>query len=171
MSSVAPAQWGELAGEERGRRAYRHPGAPAATSDSTSGLLEVQWRERAYVAVGIHLTVARKCGAFGTRRPCAGFSPHVPGSYSFVAEGKEQRTEERIQVREVTHVQASWTEQDRGGDGAFTLQLILDNGADEYVLRPTADDAEVLLKLFKRADSAMFDLERKVVIFNNLAIE
>jgi hypothetical protein len=67
-------------------------------------------------------------------------------------------------------VQASWTEQERGGDGAFTLQLILDNGADEYVLRPTSDDAELLLKLFKRADSAMFDLERKVVMFNNLAI-
>jgi hypothetical protein len=88
-----------------------------------------------------------------------------------VAQGSEQRTEEQIQVRQVTHVQASWTEEERGGDGAFTLQLILDNGADEYVLRPTADDAEVLLKLFKRADSAMFDIERKVVIFNNLTIE
>jgi hypothetical protein len=88
-----------------------------------------------------------------------------------VAKEKEQRTEEQIQVRQVTHVQASWTEQERGGDGAFTLQLILDNGADEYVLRPSADDAEVLLKLFKRADSAMFDLERKVVIFNNLTID
>jgi hypothetical protein len=87
-----------------------------------------------------------------------------------VAERSEQRTEERIQVREVTHVQASWTEQERGGDGAFTLQLILDNGADEYVLRPTSDDAQLLLKLFKRADSAMFDLERKVVMFNNLTI-
>ena len=88
-----------------------------------------------------------------------------------MAKGREQRTEEQIQVRQVTHVQASWTEEERGGDGAFTLQLILDNGADEYILRPTADDAEVLLKLFKRADSAMFDLERKVVIFNNLTIE
>lgn len=88
-----------------------------------------------------------------------------------MAKGSEKRTEEQIQVRQVTHVQASWTEQDRGGDGAFTLQLILDNGADEYVLRPTGEDAEVLLTLFKRADSAMFDLERKVVIFNNLAIE
>lgn len=82
----------------------------------------------------------------------------------------EQRTEEQIQVRQVTHVQASWTEQDRGGDGAFTFQLILDNGADEYVLRPTAEDADVLLKLFKRSDTAMFDLERKVLMFNNLTI-
>lgn len=87
-----------------------------------------------------------------------------------MAEGSEQRTEEQIQVRQVTHVQASWTEQDRGGDGAFTFQLILDNGADEYVLRPTAEDADVLLKLFKRSDTAMFDLERKVLMFNNLTI-
>jgi hypothetical protein len=87
-----------------------------------------------------------------------------------VAKRNEQRTEERIQVRQVTHVQASWTEQDRGGDGAFTFQLILDNGADEYVLRPTAEDADVLLKLFKRSDTAMFDLERKVLMFNNLTI-
>jgi hypothetical protein len=87
-----------------------------------------------------------------------------------VAKGSERRTEEQIQVRQVTHVQASWTEQDRGGAGAFTFQLILDNGADEYVLRPTAEDAGVLLKLFKRSDTAMFDLERKVLIFNNLTI-
>lgn len=87
-----------------------------------------------------------------------------------MAKRSEQRTEEQIQVRQVTHVQASWTEQDRGGDGAFTFQLILDNGADEYVLRPTAEDADVLLKLFKRSDTAMFDLERKVLMFNNLTI-
>ena len=87
-----------------------------------------------------------------------------------MAKRSEQRTEEQIQVRQVTHVQASWTEQERGGDGAFTFQLILDNGADEYVLRPTAEDADVLLKLFKRSDTAMFDLERKVLIFNNLTI-
>jgi hypothetical protein len=87
-----------------------------------------------------------------------------------VAKSSEQRTEDQIQVRQVTHVQASWTEQDRGGDGAFTFQLILDNGADEYVLRPTAEDADVLLKLFKRSDTAMFDLERKVLMFNNLTI-
>jgi hypothetical protein len=79
--------------------------------------------------------------------------------------------ERHIQVRQVTHVQASWTEQDRGGDGAFTLQLILDHGADEYVLRPSAQDADVLVKLLARSKNAAFDLERKVLIFGNLAIE
>jgi hypothetical protein len=82
----------------------------------------------------------------------------------------EARTEEQIQVRQVTHVQASWTEQTRGEPGAFTLQLILDQGAAEYVLRPTAEDADVLLQLFARSDSATFDVGRKVLIFNNLSI-
>ena len=82
----------------------------------------------------------------------------------------EQRTEQQIQVRQVTHVQASWTEQERGEPGAFTFQLILDEGVDEYVLRPTADDADVLLALLQRSDSATFDSERKVLMFNRLSI-
>ncbi len=82
----------------------------------------------------------------------------------------EQRTEEQIQVRQVTHVQASWTEQERGANGAFTFQLVLDEGVDEYVIRPTADDADVLLELLARSGSAHFDLERKVLIFNRLAL-
>ena len=83
----------------------------------------------------------------------------------------EQRTEREILVREVTQVQASWTETERGAPGLFTLQLILDNGADEYVLRPTASDADVLLKLMRRSDKAVFDLERKVLIFGSLPLD
>ncbi len=82
----------------------------------------------------------------------------------------EQRTEEQIQVRQVTHVQASWTEQERGAPGAFTFQLILDNGVEEYVIRPTAEDADVLLQLLGQSGSATFDLARKVLVFNNLSI-
>lgn len=79
--------------------------------------------------------------------------------------------ERQIQVRQVTHVQASWTEQERGEPGAFTVQLILDHGADEYVLRPTAADVDVLVKLLARSKTATFDLDRKVLVFANLAIE
>ena len=81
------------------------------------------------------------------------------------------RAERQIQVRQVTHVQASWPEQKRGAPGAFTLQLILDNGAAEYVLRPTADDADLLVKLFARSANATFDGERKVLMFGNLAVK
>ncbi len=80
-------------------------------------------------------------------------------------------TERQILVREVTQVQASWTETERGGPGAFTLQLILDHGADEYVLRPTVDDADVLLQLMRRSDKAVFDLERKVLVFGSIALD
>jgi hypothetical protein len=83
----------------------------------------------------------------------------------------EQRSEQRIVIRQVTQVQASWTETVRGEPGAFTLQLILDNGADEYVLRPTAEDTDVLLQLINRSNKAVFDLERKVLIFGNLSID
>jgi hypothetical protein len=82
-----------------------------------------------------------------------------------------EHTEQQIKVRQVTHVQASWTEQERGAPGAFTFQLILDHGADEYVLRPTADDANVLLELLRRSKQATFDLERKVLMFGNLTVE
>ena len=81
---------------------------------------------------------------------------------------REERTEQLIQVRRVTEVHAAWTEAERGAPGAFTLQLILDNGADEYVLRPTADDADVLLAMWARSESTMFDLGRKVFMFSNL---
>jgi hypothetical protein len=82
----------------------------------------------------------------------------------------ERRTEEQILVRQVTHVQASWSERERGEPGAFTFQLILDQGADEYVLRPSAEDAEVLLRLFQSSAGAMFDRARKLLMFSDLSI-
>jgi hypothetical protein len=76
----------------------------------------------------------------------------------------EQNTEQQIQVRQVTDVQASWTEHERGEPGSFTLQLILDDGAEEYVLLPTADDAKVMLKLIRSTDTVYFDLGNKVLV-------
>lgn len=83
----------------------------------------------------------------------------------------EQRTEGRILVRQVTHIQASWVERQRGEDGDFTVQLILDQGADEYILQPSADDLNVLMQLFKASDSVSFDMDRKVVMFSNLSVK
>jgi hypothetical protein len=87
-----------------------------------------------------------------------------------MADQQEQHTEQTIRVRQVTDVQASWTERERGAPGAFTLQLILDNGAEEYVLRPTADDAKVMLKLFKRSGAIYFDRDRKVLIPSDISL-
>ena len=82
----------------------------------------------------------------------------------------EQRTEDQIRVRQVTEVQFSWSEEGRGEHGSFTVQLILDNGAEEYVLQPTAEDAKVQLELFENASIVYFDLDRKVLIPSNLAL-
>ena len=82
----------------------------------------------------------------------------------------EQHTEETIRVRQVTDAQVSWSEHTRGEPGAFTIQLILDNGAEEYVLRPTAEDARVQVELLERAKTVYFDLDRKVLIFGNLPV-
>jgi hypothetical protein len=88
--------------------------------------------------------------------------------------GNEERSEElkrRYKVRQVTDIQASWVETERGEEGRFTLQLILDNGVEEYILEPDSDDIGPMLKLFKISDHTTFDLERKVLMFSNLKIK
>jgi hypothetical protein len=82
----------------------------------------------------------------------------------------EQNTEENILVRQVTDVHANWSEQERGAPGKFSFQLILDNGAEEYAIRPDAEDADVLVELFKLTDKLYFDLSRQVLIFGNVPL-
>ena len=41
-----------------------------------------------------------------------------------------EKSESRIQVRQVTDVHANYSEQGEGRDGKYSLQLILDNGAE-----------------------------------------
>ena len=79
-----------------------------------------------------------------------------------------EQLQRRYKVREVTQYQASWVEGERGQDGKFTLQLILDNGVEEYVLEPTEDDVTVIIKLLGMSKHTTFDLERKVLMFSNL---
>jgi hypothetical protein len=82
----------------------------------------------------------------------------------------EQNTEQTIMVRQVTDVHANWSEQERGGPGKFSFQLILDNGAEEYAIRPDADDADVLVELFSLTDKLYFDMSRQVLIFGNIPL-
>ncbi len=83
---------------------------------------------------------------------------------------EQQQTREAIKVRQVTDYQASWTERERGAPGAFTFQLILDNGAEEYVIRPTVGDAKVIRKLLAKSDALVFDMERRVLIARDLPV-
>ena len=82
----------------------------------------------------------------------------------------EQNTEQNIQVRQVTDVHANWSEQERGAPGKFSFQLILDNGAEEYAIRPDAEDADVLVELFKLTNKLYFDMSRQVLIFGNVPL-
>jgi len=76
----------------------------------------------------------------------------------------DQNVEQQIQVRQVTDVHANWNEEERGEPGKFSLQLILDDGAEEYAIRPPAQDTKVLLKMLGSAESVSFDLGNKVLI-------
>jgi hypothetical protein len=82
---------------------------------------------------------------------------------------QEQRTESAIKVRQVTEVHSNWNEEQRGEEGKFSFQLILDNGAEEYVIRPTNEDADVLVDLFEQTDTIYFDMERRVLIFGDVS--
>ncbi len=85
-----------------------------------------------------------------------------------MAESQEQ-TRQAIKVRQVTQVHANWNEEQRGAEGKFSFQLILDNGAEEYVLRPTSEDSDVLVDLFEQTDTIYFDTERGVLIFGDVS--
>ena len=82
----------------------------------------------------------------------------------------ERNVEEQITVRQVTDVHANWSEQERGAPGKFSFQLILDSGAEEYAIRPPAEDADVLMDLFKRSETVYFDMGRQVLIFGNISL-
>ncbi len=81
----------------------------------------------------------------------------------------QEKTRQAIKVRQVTQVHANWNEEERGAEGKFSFQLILDNGAEEYVLRPTSEDADVLVDLFEQTDTIYFDMERGVLIFGDVS--
>ena len=80
----------------------------------------------------------------------------------------EERTEEAIKVRQVTEVHGNYNEFERGQPGEFSLQLILDDGADEYVLRPPADDVRTLIMMLEDAESLYFNTEEGVLILRDL---
>jgi hypothetical protein len=79
-----------------------------------------------------------------------------------------QSTEQTIRVRQTTDAHANWSSQGELADGKFSYQLILDDGAAEFVIRVTADDAKVLRDWFQDAETVYFDMEREVLIFGEI---
>ena len=86
------------------------------------------------------------------------------------ASGEQAITPREINVRQVTHWQPSWSEAAPGTAGTFSLQLILDEGAAEHVIRPTADDMDVLVPLLESGQAVYFDMERQVLMFENRSV-
>lgn len=54
-------------------------------------------------------------------------------------------------VRQVKNVHANWSEQECGAPGKFSFQLILDNGAQEYAIRPQPRTSTYFWSCPKRA--------------------
>jgi hypothetical protein len=83
---------------------------------------------------------------------------------------KSNTADERIKVRKVTDIHSNWSDQGELTDGKFSFQLILDNGAEERLIMPTNEDADVLMDLFEASDEMYFDTERGTLILNNLSL-
>ena len=81
----------------------------------------------------------------------------------------EQNTEQSIRVRQITDVHSNWSYQGDLQNGKFSYQLILDNGVQEALVMPTADDAKVLRDLIHDAEALYWDLEKQVIIFGKIA--
>lgn len=80
----------------------------------------------------------------------------------------QQNVDSPIKVRKVTDLHANWNDEGEYTPGKFSYQLILDNGARESIIMPTANDAKVLIKLFASSDSVYYDTERRAVVLNNV---
>lgn len=80
----------------------------------------------------------------------------------------EQRTESVIKVRQVTNVHANWSNQGDLEDGKFSFQFILDNGAQEALVMPTASDGRLLRALIQDAETLYWDTEKEVLIFSKI---
>jgi hypothetical protein len=80
----------------------------------------------------------------------------------------ERHTEQTIKVRQVTDVHANWSSQGELQNGKTSYQLILDNGTEEAIIMPTADDAKVLRAIIHDADTLYWDTQKEIIIFGKV---
>jgi hypothetical protein len=81
---------------------------------------------------------------------------------------QQERIERGYKIRQVTQIQPSWKAGGRGEDGEFFVQLVLDNGVDEYIIQPSSSDVDVILELFEKSKYTVWDDERQILIFENI---
>ena len=80
----------------------------------------------------------------------------------------EQNTEQTIMVRQVTDVHSNWSNQGPLEQGKFSYQLILDDGAEEVLIMPTAEDGKLLRDLIVDADTLYWDVQNEVLVFGKI---
>ena len=80
----------------------------------------------------------------------------------------KRQSESAIKVRKVSDVHANWSSQGPLQDGKFSYQLILDNGAEEALVMPTAKDAKLLRDLLHDGEAIYWDMEKEVLIFGKI---
>ena len=81
---------------------------------------------------------------------------------------QQERIERGYKIRQVTQIQPSWKEGGRGEDGEFFVQLVLDNGVDEYIIQPSSSDVDIILEMFEKSKYTVWDDERRILIFENI---
>jgi hypothetical protein len=77
-------------------------------------------------------------------------------------------SENPFAVRQVTDLHANWSEQGDDTSGKFSFQLILDDGAAEAIIRPSAEGAKTLVAEFLLGRSFYYDTEREVLLLRGL---
>ena len=80
----------------------------------------------------------------------------------------EQNTEQTVMVRQVTDVHSNWSNQGPLEHGKFSYQLILDDGAQEVLIMPTAEDGKLLRDLINDAGALYWDTQNEVLIFGTV---
>jgi hypothetical protein len=82
----------------------------------------------------------------------------------------EQQKQQMSTVRQVTEVRGARAEQKPGEPGLYDFQLTLDNGAAEYIIVTTAEDASAMLRMFQAGSNATFDVEKKLLKVGTLSV-
>ena len=77
---------------------------------------------------------------------------------------------QQIKVRKVTHWQPTFVQAEPAGEGSYTFQLILDHGAEEYVMALNEADADNVFDWLSASTEAYFDIERKALIFGTRSL-
>lgn len=79
-----------------------------------------------------------------------------------------EQGEQSIKVRRVTNVHSNWSSQGPLEPGKFSYQLVLDDGAEEVLIMPTAGDGKLLRDLLNDSEGIYWDTEREILTFGNI---